>query len=258
MKFLLLAVLGSCAAMQIEKKSLVPTVMRLRGGDVPALVTVGAGLIGASGVQAYISPKAGFEGYGIADPDPSALATFRNAAVWQIGLAALFLLDPEKVNALSYFVATACIMANIPQNEMFGGPKAPSVLWMVVLSTLGKYALDGKVSPWASAAIYLCVGLQFHFTPESTMKMYKVKSMPSDLGMSMFQMLGGTIILSATYIGALAAGLSALQALAATYVVNSILAVKWAVLDADRLGAPKYGPLGWAVVSAALAGLALK
>ena len=88
--------------------------------------------------------------------------------------------------------------------------------------------------------------------------MYKVGVPVSELGYSMFTLHGGAMLVSAVYLGCLAAGLSQPQAFAAAFVVNGALAAKYSITDADKVGASKTGPLGWTAISAVLAGLALK
>ena len=48
-------------------------------------------------------------------------------------------------------------------------------------------------------------------------------------------------------------GKSQQEAFGYAYAVNGVLAAKWALTEAEGLGAPKHGPLAWAAISAGLA-----
>jgi len=80
----------------------------------------------------------------------------------------------------------------------------------------------------------------------------------SALGHSMLAVSGGNILMTGIHLLALARGLSQSQSFAAAFVANALLAIRWALTDANALGAPILGPLGWAAISAVLAGFALK
>ena len=82
---LLVLSLGCAAALRVDQAPAVKPALRLRGGvDTSTLVKVGAGLFGLSGAQAWISPKAGMDGYGVTDAPADGLAGFRGAACWQV------------------------------------------------------------------------------------------------------------------------------------------------------------------------------
>ena len=82
---LLVLSLGCAAALKVDQAPAVKPALRLRGGvDTSTLVKVGAGLFGLSGAQAWISPKAGMDGYGVTDAPADGLAGYRGAACWQV------------------------------------------------------------------------------------------------------------------------------------------------------------------------------
>jgi hypothetical protein len=246
--------LGSTAGLKLKEKP--QPVLKLRGGDT--LTNVGAGLFGLSGAMAYIAPKANFENYKMTVTESTALANMRGAGAWQMALGAIIALDPTNVHAISSFLAAAAILIGVPAFEVMAGPKAPSVIWMGILSVLGKFALDGKVSPWVAVGLYLANGLQFYFTPKGTAKMYKVPVVISPMGYSMFSLQGSAMIVAGIYLGCLAYGLTAPQSFGAAFLANAVMAAKWAFTEAEALGAPKEGPLAWAAISTVLGGLALK
>ena len=77
--------LGCAAALKVDQAPAVKPALRLRGGvDTSTLVKVGAGLFGLSAAQAWISPKAGMDGYGVTNAPADGLASFRGAACWQV------------------------------------------------------------------------------------------------------------------------------------------------------------------------------
>ena len=80
----------------------------------------------------------------------------------------------------------------------------------------------------------------------------------SALGYSLLSLYGGTIAVTGIYLGGLAYGLAQPAAFAAAFAANGLLALKWALTEAADLGASKAGPLGWALLSSALAAFALK
>mmetsp|Transcript_12274 Transcript_12274/g.37826 ORF Transcript_12274/g.37826 Transcript_12274/m.37826 type:complete len:170 (+) Transcript_12274:1225-1734(+) len=94
------------------------------GGETSTLVKVGAGLMAAHGAMHFISPVQGFKFYGVTDADALSLATLRNAGAWELGLAALFIMDPATVVARSNFVAGLSLLSYGPAYaEISGSPK---------------------------------------------------------------------------------------------------------------------------------------
>jgi len=72
----------------------------------------------------FISPVQGFKFYGVTDADALSLATLRNAGAWELGLAALFIMDPATVVARSNFVAGLSLLSYGPAYaEISGSPK---------------------------------------------------------------------------------------------------------------------------------------
>mmetsp|Transcript_28584 Transcript_28584/g.48322 ORF Transcript_28584/g.48322 Transcript_28584/m.48322 type:complete len:262 (-) Transcript_28584:185-970(-) len=251
------ALASSSAAVPLKtpRSSLKP-VLSLRGGDT--VTNVAAGLLGATGVASYIFPKESLENYGASDLDETALSAMRNQGPWQLALAALTLVNTDKVHAVSNLLASAAIFLMIPPLETFGWPKAPSVAWIGFLAGLGVYSLKNEVSPWVSTAILLVNGVQLYFATKSTIDLYKVKKFPSALGVHMFKTQGQTMLCTAIYLGCLAQGLTQSKAFAAAWVANGVGAVKFAYTDGVALGCPKAGPLVWAAISAVIVFLKLK
>ena len=69
---------------------------------------------------------------------------------------------------------------------------------------------------------------------------------------------GQSMLMTATYIGALAQGKSATEAFALSWIVGGALVAVFAFTEAEGLGAPKTGPLVWAAISAGIAYLCNK
>ena len=78
------------------------------------------------------------------------------------------------------------------------------------------------------------------------------------LGKSMMGISGQSMLMTATYIGALAQGKSATEAFALSWIVGGALVAVFAFTEAEDLGAPKTGPLVWAAISAGIAYLCNK
>jgi hypothetical protein len=95
-------------------------------------------------------------------------------------------------------------------------------------------------------------GLQQHFMQDQTIEMYGAKKQ-SALGKTMMGIAGQSMIIAATYLGALTQGKSQAESFALSWVVGGLFAAKWAFTEAEDLGAPKAGPLAWSVISAGIA-----
>ena len=261
---LLVLSLGCAAALRAEapaKTTSLPAALRLRGGvSSETIVSVGAGLTAASGLLSYISPKTNLAAYKIPASliDDTALGAMRAVGCWQLALTALLLAEPSKALAVSLFCPAAAIFLSIPAYEAFGTQKASAVVWVGILSALGKLGLDGKLPNWVAPALFLVNGAQFFFTPSGAMSMYKAAKMPSALGLSMVTLQGTMMLGMGAYVTALAAGLTHMQAFGIAWIINGALAAKWAVTEAPKFNTPKAGPLAWSAISAVIAGLALK
>ena len=77
-------------------------------------------------------------------------------------------------------------------------------------------------------------------------------------GKSMMGVAGNSMLMSAVYLGALTQGKSQAEAFGITWALGGLLVTKFAFTEAEGLGAPKTGPLVWAVISAGIAYACLK
>ena len=217
------------------------------------LQEVGAGIIAASGAAAYLTPKGNFKAYDMDVSEPTALAMMRLVGAWQLGAATVLARDTADVGAFSNWVAAAAILSTAPSWESIGAPKESMAIWIGILAALGKYGMDGKLNKWVPVALWLVNGAQFHFAPQFSADLYQAKSKISPMGLSMLSLSGGMMMVAGTYLGFLANGASQAEAFGYAYAVNGVLAAKWALTEAEGLGAPKHGPLAWAAISAGLA-----
>ena len=156
------------------------------------------------------------------------------------------------------FSAAIATVANIPNWEPLDRDIGQQVSGAALFGVLGTLILAGKCSPFVGAAVYLLTGGLIHFTPKSTAELYGVTAPISDLGQSLLSIAGGVIFSTGTYLLSLASGWSLPQAVAAAFLVKATLYLKWALLDAKRLGMTKAAPLAFAVLSAVLAVLGAK
>jgi len=220
---------------------------------------VGAGLIGSSGLMAYISPKTTVAAYKVSAEfvDANALCGVRSLGAWQMALAALLLIPTVDVHSISHYLAAAAILISIPAWEAWGALKEPMVIWIGILTALGKLDGDGKVPAWVAPVLYLANGAQCHFTPEGTTKLYKVAKPPTGLGLAAIGNQGGTMLVAGAYLASLSAGLTQSQAYGLAWIVQGLIVTKWAFVEADKFAQPKAPLLAWLVISAALAGLYL-
>lgn len=246
----LLVALAALASSATALRPLESKALKVRGGG---LQEVGAGLIGVSGAAAYLTPKGNFKAYDMDVTEPTALAMMRLVGSWQLGVATVLARDTADVGAFSNWVAAAAILSTAPSWESIGAPKESMAIWIGILGALGKYGMDGKLNKWVPVALWLVNGAQFHFAPQFSVDLYQAKSKVSPLGLSMLSLSGGMMMVAGTYLGFLANGASQAEAFGYAYAVNGVLAAKWALTEAEGLGAPKHGPLAWAAISAGLA-----
>lgn len=114
---------GCAAALRADSsvKTSVPAALRLRGGvSTETLTMVGAGLMGSSGLMAYISPKTTIAAYKVSAEfvDANALCGVRSLGAWQMALAALLLIPTVDVHSISHYLAAAAILISIPAQEV--------------------------------------------------------------------------------------------------------------------------------------------
>ena len=246
----LLVALAALASSATALRPLESKALKVRGGG---LQEVGAGLIGVSGAAAYLTPKGNFKAYDMDVAEPTALAMMRLVGSWQLGVATVLARDTADVGAFSNWVAAAAILSTAPSWESIGAPKESMAIWIGILAALGKYGMDGKLNKWVPVALWLVNGAQFHFAPQFSVDLYQAKSKVSPLGLSMLSLSGGMMMVAGTYLGFLANGASQAEAFGYAYALNGASAAKWALTEAEGLGAPKHGPLAWAAISAGLA-----
>jgi len=225
-----------------------------------SLVAVGSGLFAAAGGFAVVSPASNLKAYGLDEPDTSAQGMMRVAGAWQLCLAACMLAGQEGgvfAAGFGLFAAALTNLALVPTWSSFGRDTISMFGGCALFVLLGTFTLSGPVTPLVAPAIYLLLGLLIHFTPKETAELYQVPKPLSPLGYSMLALSGSAMATTGSYLAALEAGLAQPVALAAVFVVNALFSLKWAFTEAGKLGAPKTGPLGWAVISAAIAAFAL-
>ena len=251
-----LLVLASAAALKRPQRGLA-----VRGGelglDADTAISVGTKLMGLSGIYAYVSPKENLDKYGVTKTDQNGLDNMRWAGAQQITTAAIFAADSEKAIGLSGYYAAWCLIASAPATKAVGFPDWCIYGWAAVCAALGAKTLSGDVSPWVLVAVWGLNGLQQKFMQDTCIELYGANKQ-SKLGKSMMGISGQSMLMTATYIGALAQGKSATEAFALSWIVGGALVAVFAFTEAEDLGAPKTGPLVWAAISAGIAYLCNK
>ena len=251
-----LLVLASAAALKRPQRAL-----KVRGGELglnaETAITFGTGLLGLSGMYAYVDPKGNLEQYGITKTDASGLDNMRWAGAQQLTGAAILAADPEQAVGLSGYYAAWQLIASAPATLATGFPKAAIYGWAAVCAALGKKTLSGDVSPWALVAVWGLNGLQEHFMQDQTVEMYGANKQ-TKLGKSMFGLAGQQMICTATYLACLVKGKSQAEAFGISWAVGGLFGAKWAFTEADNFNAPKAGPLAWTVIGAGIAYLCTK
>ena len=251
-----LLVLASAAALKRPERAL-----KVRGGELglnaDTAIQVGTWITGLSGAMAYVDPKGNLENYGITTAQASGIDNMRWAGANQLTLAAIFAADPEQAVGLSGYYAAWNLIASAPATLATGFPKAAIYGWATVCAVLGKKTLSGDVSPWALVAVWGLNGVQQHFMQDQCVEMYGAKK-PTALGKSMMGIAGQSMMMAGVYMGALTQGKSQAEAFGITWALGGLLVTKFAFTEAEGLGAPKTGPLVWAVISAGIAYACLK
>ena len=245
----LLLVLASAQALKRPQRALA-----VRGGEVDP-ITIGKGIVAASGIYGAFDPAANAGLYGIKAEDKGN-AMMRLMGWSQILFAAALNLDPETTHGQMMYHMLAVMVITEPMSEVFGAPKAPSVIWMAILGAVGYKTLDGTLNKWVATAIFLANGAQAFLAPDSICDMYGIKG-ANKICKAMFSLMGGQMLCTGTYLGALLMDKSQSEAFAYAMAVNGVAAAKYAIADADDLKAPKTGALAWAAISAGLAYKAL-
>jgi len=267
---LLLCLVLHCAAFIATQQSTVQLVERssvlerLRGGadliDASLLTNVGASILASSGALAFIAPGSNLAIYGLTS-DESSQTMMRASGLWQLGAAAVLIAGKSGAVFASGFgllSASLASLVNIAVFEVMGREKPSQVGGVVLLALLGKLTLDGVIGARVAAYVHLALGLLIHLTPVATAGLYQFTKPVSAVGTSMLALYGSTISLVGVYLAALAHDLTQPQSLACLFLTNGAFALKWALTDAKALGASTAGAVVWTMLSAALAGLALR
>ena len=213
------------------------------------------------GAVAYASPPTLLRSLGLESKDNSVHVNMRAMGAWALCASSVLLAG---LNGSAVFTAGVSLLAAaltslcvVPVWESLGRPVGPQVPGIVLLAALGMLTLAEVVSPWVSACVYLLLGPLIYATPVATAKLYMITEPMSNLAYSLLTLAGGNIAMAGVYVASLAYGLSQSQSFAAACAINATVALKWALLEANGLGAPKFGPLVGAAISSLLAGAAL-
>ena len=243
----LLLVLASAAAL---KRPQPQRALAVRGGEIDPL-QVGKGIVLASGIYGVFDPAGNLDKYGMKGNEKDN-AMMRLTAWSQILYAAALNLDTESVHGQMAYHCVAFILIAQPCFEKFQSPKTADAIWMAVMAAIGYKTLDGTLNKWVAAALWLGNGAQFWLAPKSGIDLYEMKGV-SKLGESLMSLWGGQALCVGTYLAALILEKSQSEAFAYSMIMNGVAALKYAMLEADDLKAPKTGPLAWAALSAGLA-----
>ena len=243
----LLLVLASAAAL---KRPQPQRALAVRGGEIDPL-QVGKGIVLASGIYGVFDPAGNLDKYGMKGNEKDN-AMMRLTAWSQILYAAALNLDTESVHGQMAYHCVAFILIAQPCFEKFQSPKTADAIWMAVMAAIGYKTLDGTLNKWVAAALWLGNGAQFWLAPKSGIDLYEMKGV-SKLGESLMSLWGGQALCVGTYLAALILEKSQSEAFAYSMIMNGVAALKYALLEADDLKAPKTGPLAWAALSAGLA-----
>ena len=243
----LLLVLASAAAL---KRPQPQRALAVRGGEIDPL-QVGKGIVLASGIYGVFDPAGNLDKYGMKGNEKDN-AMMRLTAWSQILYAAALNLDTDSVHGQMAYHCVAFILIAQPCFEKFQSPKTADAIWMAVMAAIGYKTLDGTLNKWVAAALWLGNGAQFWLAPKSGIDLYEMKGV-SKLGESLMSLWGGQALCVGTYLAALIMEKSQSEAFAYSMIMNGVAALKYALLEADDLKAPKTGPLAWAALSAGLA-----
>ena len=243
----LLLVLASAAAL---KRPQPQRALAVRGGEIDPL-QVGKGIVLASGIYGVFDPAGNLDKYGMKGNEKDN-AMMRLTAWSQILYAAALNLDTDSVHGQMAYHCVAFILIAQPCFEKFQSPKTADAIWMAVMAAIGYKTLDGTLNKWVAAALWLGNGAQFWLAPKSGIDLYEMKGV-SKLGESLMSLWGGQALCVGTYLAALILEKSQSEAFAYSMIMNGVAALKYALLEADDLKAPKTGPLAWAALSAGLA-----
>ena len=147
-----------------------------------------SGLSVVTGVIAYAAPKTNLAGYGVAEADVTkdAKGFMRLLAAGQIVNGATLIAaetDLDKAVATSLTGSAVMLLTAIPATfELMDAPTGPILLWVAVLTTVGKMAREGKIGKDAAlkfAALFQIVtSVQEILLPALTWDTYKSARSP--------------------------------------------------------------------------------
>lgn len=257
----MLSLLALTAALA-SRSAVTPSYLRLRGGDVDTVTNGMALLQVASGTFAFMAPERNIEMYGYdKEPTKVEVAMMRYLAVGQVVLGATSVAGLEggskAAQAMSLSGGAASLLACAPVFEALGGPKQPLAAWIAALAVLGKATRAGKVKSVVPGTVLGGIAAaQALVAPDKTWEAYKNKLPATEMALALFSLAGGNLLANTAYV-AVADKQGHKKGLCAGLALLAANCVKFAVLDATRVGFKPAGAFVWGAITAAGA-LALK
>jgi len=236
---------------------------RLERAPIPSMLAteISAGVLASTGALAWLFPGANLASF--KEYDSATQSIVRAIGAWQLCFASVLLvgkraLPVATVAGFSLFYAAGTIFSMVPVWDTLGREKSSQVAVAVLFALLGKLSLAGRVSPYVAPAAYLLTGTLIYATPKSTAELYQLTRLPlPDLASSVLSLYGASITYVGVYLAAIASGLAHPAGLAMALCANVLASLRWAATEATKLEVPKAGPLLWAAISAALAGMSV-
>ena len=112
---------------------------------------------------------------------------------------------------------------------------------MGVFGALGFLTAQGKAPLWIAAASAIGNGLQFFLTPKSAWKAYGADGKGvSEEAVVWTRLIGWGIVLRGIYMGSLILGAARKDAFGYTFVAAALNGLRFALFDAETIGASKY------------------
>ena len=193
--------------------------------------------------------------------DTAAVPIVRATGPWLITTATVLLVSNHGATYASAFSLAMCSVAtaiNLIIFDALGRERPSQVVGALVLGLLSRLTFTGRIGPLVAPAIQLVLGTLIYLTPVATAELYQLTTPMTALSHSMLASYGSSIALVGVYVGCLAKGLTQSQSLAALFLANAALGLKWAIRDAEDLGAPKLQAFATAAGFAVLGAMALK
>ena len=133
------------------------------------------------------------------------------------------------------------LLADVPANDRLAAPQAPIIVLMAVFGGLGYGTSRGVVPLWIAAASAIVNGLQFHITPKAAWKAYGADGKGvSEEAVVWTRLIGWSIVLRGIYMGSLILGATRKDAFGYTFVAAALNGLRFALFDAETIGASKY------------------